>query len=240
MQHMYDNYGYNSLYRDFYNYDYSNLKEMEMNTKDFTLKLFGLGSVKARPDIAVAFIGIITENKELSAAQTENAAISQKVIEEIMRLGVDEKDIKTESYSISPEYDFIEGKQVFRNYRVSNNLQIGIKNIEDIGKIIDTAVASGANAVYNVNFDLSNKQLVYKEALILAIKNAISKAKSIEKTMNIAVEYIPVAITEESLENIYSRSELYSMQIPAAVTQIRSGEIEVRAKINAIFNYRKL
>ena len=227
-----------------YPYDLSmfeeNTREMKQETKALTLKLEGTGTLRTPPDIASAFLGVVTENKELSAAQKENSVTMDKVIASLLKLGIAEKDIKTENYSITPEYDFVEGKQIFKGYRVNNNLRIMIRNIQQVGRVIDTAVANGANTVYNVNFSLLNREEIYKRALSLAIKNAVDKAKSVENALRVAVEEVPVEIVEEiNVENI-GRSELYALKAPAASTDIKSGELEVTAKVRTIFNYRKL
>lgn len=232
--------GYESSFDNFCDYNYEENRELKNNKENLILKIGGSGSVKAAPDIAVAFIGVISEDKELSKAQEDNAVRSKKVVDAIMNLGIPERDIKTESFSITPEYDFIEGKQVFRGYRVNNNLQITIRNINEVGSVIDTAVAAGANAVYNINFAIVNREKIYERALSLAIRDAVSKAESIEKTLNVVVDSTPIEITEEDAERISPKTELYSLQSPAAATPIKSGEIEIVAKIRAIFNYKKL
>jgi uncharacterized protein YggE len=217
-----------------------NTREIKQETKESTLKLQGVGILRTSPDIASAFLGVVTENKELSTAQKENSATMDKVIASLLKLGIAEKDIKTENYSITPEYDFVEGKQIFRGYRVNNNLRIMIRNIQQVGKVIDTAVASGANAVYNVNFSLLNREEIYKRALSLAIKNAVDKAISIENTLSIEVNQIPAEIIEETNAENLERSGLFTMKAPAASTDIKSGELEVTAKVQTVFNYRNL
>lgn len=226
----YEEYPYESVYKQ---------NKKALAEQESKLRLEGTGIIRVKPDIAVAFIGVVTEDKDLSKAQQENAEKTNKVIDAILELGIADKDIKTESFSITPEYDYVEGKQVFRGYRVTNNLRITIRNIQQVGEVIDTAVANGANSVYNVNFGLSNREAVYNKALSLAILNSIDKARAVEKTLNIILDEIPVEITEESPESVMPRTALYSLESPAATTTIKSGEIEVIARIKAIFNYTK-
>jgi uncharacterized protein YggE len=87
---------------------------------------------------------------------------------------------------------------------------------------------------------LLNRDAIYKRALSLAIKNAVDKAQSIENTLMVTVDEIPLEIIEESSVGDMSRNELYAIKSPAPSTDIRSGELEVTAKIQAIFKYRKL
>ncbi len=231
-------------YYEEYPYDFSMFDEsarlLQLDDKPLILKVEGVGILKTSPDIAAAFLGVVTENKALNAAQKENSETMDKVIASLINLGIEERDIKTESYSITPEYDFVEGKQVFRGYRVNNNLRITIRDLQQIGRVIDTAVANGVNAVYNVNFSLINKEGVYKKALALAIRNAVSKAKSIENTLKVYVDDVPVEIVEISDTGNLPRAELYSIKAPSASTDIKSGELEITAKVQTVFHYRKI
>lgn len=112
---------------------------LEVKSKN-KLKVFGRGVVSVKPDAAEVNNWIKTENNQLEIAQEENANITQQVLNSIIELGVLPKYIQTQNYNIRSNYDFIDGKQVFRAYEVNNNLKVLIKNIELAGEIIDTAV----------------------------------------------------------------------------------------------------
>lgn len=206
------------------------------NHIDRDMSLNGVGIVKAIPDMAYVTIGVITENKELTFAQQNNAKITQNVINSLINSGVSKKDIMTESYSVTLQYEYREGEQVFKGYRVSNYFKIRINNIQEIGKLVDTAVENGANAVKNINFTLSNPTNIYRTALSKAIIDAVNKALSTERALNITVDKTPKKIIEDNTDRSFmvARDAIAS---PMASTPIVEGEIEVVAKIKAIFNY---
>ena len=248
MNYMYDSqhnngYDYNNQYPQY------NAYAPWQNTKGYmnkcagvkvpSMTLEGTGIVKAKPDIAVVVLGVMTEGTELRAVQQENAEKVQSVIDSLIRIGVERRDIETESYSIVPQYDFIEGRQEFKGYRVTNTLKITLSNTEEVGKVIDTAVANGANVVNRVDFKLSDPSSTYKIALSKAIMDAVNKAVSIERTLKIIVDKTPISITEES-SDVGIFQERSQLMATAATTPIISGEIEVVAKIKAVFNYRKV
>lgn len=208
-------------------------------TKINLLRLEGSGSVMAPPDLANIFLGVISEDNKLTEAQLENTEKMNSVINSILQLGVSEKNIKTENYSVDPQYDFVEGKQIFRGYRVTSNIRVTVSNMGTIGKIIDKAIESGANVVYNVNFSLSDRDIYYRKALSLALEDAVEKAKSIEKTLDVVVNATPVEIVEVGGENFQPR-EAYSIKAPASQTPIMSGQIEVTAKVNVSFRYSEM
>jgi uncharacterized protein YggE len=125
----------------------------------------GRGSIFAEPDRASVVLGVITENLQLEAAQNENSLKVQKVIQALLDSGVKREDIKTSNYQISPQYDFVNGEQVFRGYRVVHELAVVIENIRLIGVIIDNAVRAGANTVSDIRFFISDTNVYYQAAL---------------------------------------------------------------------------
>lgn len=137
---------------------------------------------------------------------------------------------------ISPEYDYVDGKQVFRGYRVVNSFKVIFRDLNMIGKTIDAAVASDINVVNNITFTVENTEKLYNQALKIAVKNAQGKANELGEALNIIVNKIPVKITEERQEvRLIGKQALYTAPIEG--TTIKEGEIEISASVKVIFNY---
>ena len=151
------------MYRVGDSYDY-NLDDYDSAKYGNKLKVFGKGILSVKPDVADVVLGVITENIQLEVAQQENAKITKQVINSIEEIGVLPKNIQTQNYNIRSNYDYINGKQIFRGYEVSNNLKVIITNINSAGEIIDTAVKKGANTVSGINFIVSDQTKYYYEA----------------------------------------------------------------------------
>jgi len=201
----------------------------------YKMKLFGIGTIKAKPDVAMVTLGIVTEGQELKTAQEENALKTNKVIYSLQTMGIREKNIKTQSFYITPEYDFIEGKKIFRGYRVANNLEITINNIEKTGEIIDSAVEAGANKVSDISFTVKDPNQYYRNALNLAIEDAIQKTISLERRFSFKINKIPIKIDEQ--RSTYASSERAYLESAKTATPIMPGEIEIQSKIEALFLY---
>ncbi|MBO1911180.1 SIMPL domain-containing protein, partial [Microvirga sp. 3-52] len=152
----------------------------------------GIGSFSIAPDIVQIQLEVRTESKQLSQAQQENAELMDLVIDSLLELGIARENIQTVSYNISPQYDYVEGRQVFRGYEVINAIDVKINNIEQAGMIIDTAVRNGVNQVSNIRFSVENEQIPYQEALSLALKNALAKAQTIANTIHLKLNPHPV------------------------------------------------
>lgn len=198
------------------------------------MKINGVGAVKAEADTAIVYIGVITEDKSLEKAQKENAVKSNSVLDNLSKMGVDKKSISTFSYNITPQYDYIEGKQVFRGYKVTNIFLVTIKDLSKIGEIVDSSVLAGANYVENITFTISDPSKYYATALKLAVKDAIEKAQEIASTIKVNLYETPVKILEESYSTIPEGS---AMKIATAATTILPSQINITARIEALFLY---
>jgi uncharacterized protein YggE len=199
-----------------------------------TMTLTGQGQVTVAPDIAVIQLGVQLTGENLTQIQSENARIVQNILLALHRIGVSE--IKTSQYTVDKYYEYVEGNRIDRGYIVRNILEIRTSNMDQIGMIIDTAVEQGANAVEFISFEVSNTDFYYQQALNLAILNAISKAKSISITLDLALDPIPKKITENTTTPI-PFSRMYTAREGAFTTPIEPGEKRIEASITAEFMY---
>ena len=196
----------------------------------------GIGSLSIAPDTVQIQLEVRTENKQLSQAQQENADLMNQVIESLLELGIDREDIQTVAYNISPQYDYIEGQQIFRGYQVINSIDVTIKNIEQAGIIIDTAVRNGVNNVSNIRFTVENEQIPYQEALSLALRNALGKAQTIASTIQVKLNPQPIKIVETVREEpILYRS--FAATEMSTTTPIEPGQISIKATVEVQFQY---
>lgn len=207
---------------------------LHMQKKGY-IKVFGVGAVKAIPDTAIINLGVVTENLSLEAARRENAAKSTAVVNMLINMGIEKKQISTGAFSIDPLYDFIDGKQVFRGYRVSNLLTVTVKDIARAGEVIDKATFSGVNRVDNISFILSDQAHYYDMALNLAIENALHKGSEIGNALDIEIDKVPYRIIEQSAgAPIYDTNVA---KLSASATPVLPGQIEVTSKILVVLGY---
>jgi len=211
---------------------------VETDSDNNILNLNGKGAVQVTPNIAVVSVGVVTENMDLNVALKENTTKMTKVIDSLKNMGIAEKDIKTQSYNIELLYDYVEGKQIFKGYRVSNILSVTVRDINTVGEVINTAVDNGANVVNSINFTVSNPALYYREALTMAIKDAVEKASVIEKSLKVVVDKTPTKILEETYG--YAPVAANGMMMKAAAPPIMPGQTEITASIKATFSYKDL
>ena len=150
-----------------------------------TISFSGEGKVFAKPDVVEINLSVMNEEKTVIAAQDKNTKAMNKIIGILKGNGVAEKDIKTSSYNIYPRYDWIEGKQKLAGYRVEQTVQVKIRDLEKVGKIIDEAVSAGANEVGQLRFAVDEPEQLKERARDLAIKDAREKSARVAGTLGV-------------------------------------------------------
>ena len=196
-----------------------------------SMTLTGQGQVTAIPDMAVIRLGVQLTGSDLASVQSQNAQLSQDVLDALRRMGI--TDIKTFQYSIDKYYEYDNGTPIDRGYTVRNMLEVKTRDMDLLGNIIDTAVDAGANVVDLISFEVSNPEYYYQRALNLAVMDAVEKAKSISNNLGTRVEPIPINITESS--SMPRPPQPFQREL--AATPIVPGNVIIEANITAEFVY---
>ena len=167
----------------------------------------GEGKMTAVPDQAVVTVGVTQQSATVADAQNKVNQVTNKIISDVKKLGLSDKDIKTTNYSVSPNYSnaimpiMLNGQQNITGYTVTQNLEIKIKPIDKANRVVDTATADDANLVGGVNFTFSNSlsKSLEERATKQAVDNAKAKAQSLAKAAGIRLGNI-VNVVENSNE----------------------------------------
>jgi len=198
-----------------------------------SITVYGSGLIQVVPQVSRITIGIITENTDLSIAQKENAVIQQKLVNNLVNDGILRNNIQTVDYTIFPQYDYIDNNQVFKGYQVKHMLSILVEDFNLTGPIVDLAVQSGANQVTNIEFDVSNRNALYQQALQKAMENALMKAQAIAQTFPSKLDPVPKKVSELPSNN--TPIPLAKTQMNQFSTSIEGGQLTVEANLEVVF-----
>ncbi|MDM5189790.1 SIMPL domain-containing protein [Bacillus sp. DX4.1] len=206
------------------------------NAKEATITVQGEGIVKVKPNVVVLTIGVRSDNKNVKQAQEENAIQSRQLLDALKQLGIADKDIETISYTITPQYEHMNEKQLLQGYRVEHLYEITVLNVQKAGEVYDIAVTNGANVAKGLRFRVSHPNAYYQQALLQAVQHAQEKARAIASTYNLNINPVPLSLVEESAQiprEVVSYATLHAQAAPP----IQSGELEVISSVRAIFTY---
>jgi len=163
-----------------------------------SISIVGQGKVTAVPDIAKIQLGYSVEKPTVAQAQKDNTDKMNAMIERLKKdFKIEAKDIQTANYYISPQYDWFNGKQTLRAYLVSQNLNVKVRNMDSVSKIIEAAGSVGLNQVGNLLFEIDDPEKVKEEAREKALAQAKVKAETLASVVGVKLGKI-VSFSESS------------------------------------------
>jgi uncharacterized protein len=145
-----------------------------------TINVTGTGKVTLTPDIAYVSIGVHTEGKDAAEAVATNTSQAQKVVAALKAFKIDPKDIQTTNFSIYPQQQFDSvGKPQGITYVVDNTVYVTLRDINQLGALLDAVVKAGANSINSIQFDVADREAAFSEARKLAVENGQKQAEEL-------------------------------------------------------------
>lgn len=151
-----------------------------------TITVTGSGQVFLSPDIANISVGVHTEAEDAERAVADNNAQTQNVVQMLVDMGVDRQDIQTTNFSIYPRQDFDDqGRVRDITYVVENSVRVTVRELEDIGELLNAVVESGANNVFGIQFDVEDRVSALSDARQAAVDNARNVAEEMAQAAGV-------------------------------------------------------
>ncbi len=143
---------------------------------------------KRVPDIATLSAGVVTQAADGNAAMRQNAEQMSKVMAAVKAAGIADKDVQTSGINLSPQYTYKENEAPKINgYQASNTVNLKVRDITRLGKVLDALVAQGANNINGPSFSIDQPEPVYDEARVAALKKAQARAETYAKSLGLKV-----------------------------------------------------
>jgi len=204
-----------------------------------SINVSGEGRIEVKPDIGTIDLSVVSEAVSVVNAQKDNTDKMNKIIQAMQDLGIDQKDLKTTNYNISPKYQYTSGKTNIIGYTISQTLKTKLRgdNINKIDAILNKATELGANQIGSLSFTFDNPEELKFQARKLAIDNAKEKARTLAKELG--VELVRVidfseASTDSSAKNYYSGFGLGG-EASAPAPAIQTGQNEIVSNVTLTY-----
>ena len=202
------------------------------------LSVSASADAKRVPDVATISTGVVTQAADANAAMRANAVQMDKVMAAIRAAGIAERDIQTSGISLNPQYKYVEDKPpTITGYQASNTVNVKVRDLSILGKVLDAFVASGANQLNGPSFEVDKPDEAYDEARIAAIKKAQARAQTYADALGLKVRRI-VSISEGGA-GFPRPMPMVRMQAAdagfAKETSVAPGESTLSANIEVVF-----
>jgi uncharacterized protein YggE len=149
--------------------------------KESAFAASGKSIVTTIPDKAEVTLGISRKEADIKQAQSKSNEIINTINAKLGEIGISKDDIKTQNYSIYPNYDYQSPTQRLVGYSVDISLTVSLKDFAKLNQVIDLATAAGANQVSGIQFTISDEleRKVKQQARIEAINDARKNAEDL-------------------------------------------------------------
>ena len=192
------------------------------------------------PNTVEITFSIETEDKSAQIASDKNKEIANKALDAVKKHLTDKDMVRTSGFNVSAQYNWVNNKRTFENYRAINTFMVRLKDTSKLGDVINSAMQAGVTRVGDLNYSLEETDGYCTELISRAGKTAKERANTIAKTMGYRVTGLKNASTSCSVEGQSSYSRYNSVMMSAKSMDSAEG-VSVPAesgtlKINASFN----
>jgi uncharacterized protein YggE len=215
----------------------SNSSNNEHFDNQSTLSTTGMAMSKIKPDKVLLKLSIINSEKKAETTLDANSQILNRVRTALIENGLNESQINTSLFTISPMYNYSNSTLATGNitgYIATNSLQIESSDLANVPKWIDASVETGANRLDSLSFVVSQENLlsITKSTLEQAISNAMDQANTAFSKLGMS----PIGIKAISIESSFP-PQLFTDQVNV-MTTISPPEQIVSATVNIILAVR--
>ena len=207
-------------------------------------------SVAIEPDHAVLNLGVEAIASTVSVARQTAATSMSAVIDAVKEAGLEDGDIETTMFEISPQTEWVETEIELANgesvrssrarvigYSVRNGIAATVRDLDSVGDVIDAAAEAGGDTfrVPQIRFAASNRNAASDQARQLAAADAKRVAELYATSLGFILGPV-VEMTEYGTgPAIEASSDALVESSFAARTPIIPGDIDISATVQVSF-----
>ena len=200
------------------------------SAQDAGISVTGSGTVYGEPDLAVLDVGVNIADENLSAASDEADRAVRAIIAALTAAGVDEKDIRTAYYNVWREDRYTENNTPATPlYRVSNTLNVTVRDVSKVGELLAAALEVGANTVNNVQYTFADPEKLAAQARELAVQDARAKAQQLADLAGVSLGSVVMMSDTTAGGGPVVPMEMARYDVAAGSVPVSGGQLSVSA-----------
>lgn len=214
------------------------LKSDQSNPPQRVLSVTGSGKTLLAPDIAYINIGVHTENVDVTTALSDNNKQAQAVTESLKGFGVDAKDVQTSSFNVYPQQQYgTQGEMLGTKFVVDNTVYVTVRDLTQVGKILDAVVKSGANNINGIQFDVADKTAAMSKARDAAVADARQQAEELAAASGATLGSIQ-SISIVSSTPYYADNKGVGGSMMSASVPVSAGQMAISADVSITYELK--
>ena len=194
----------------------------------------GTGEIRAAPDRAIVTLTSEARAKTAKDAQQQEAQSTTAVRKLLADMKIPNESVRTTSYDLQPEFDYVQGKQTPRGFLARHALEVRVDDLERLGELISKAVDAGSASVSGIQFDVKARDQLERDALKKAVEDARARADAAAAGAGTSVVSVIKVEEQRQFEpprpRMFARADMAAAAAPVA-TPVAEGEIEIRSTV---------
>lgn len=202
-----------------------------------TLSVTGSGRVLVTPDMATISVGVRTEDRDAAEAVASNNAQAESITQALVGMGIDEQDIQTSNFSIYPQQQYDDqGNLIGTTYVVENTVYVTVRDLDQLGVLLDAVVQTGANNIYGIQFDVEDRDSALTEARQLAVENAQAQAQELAQAAGVTLGELQSISSYTSMPvPVFEGKGGGAADVAASTVPISPGQLSITADVSVVY-----
>lgn len=201
------------------------------------ITVVGKGEAFGRPDQAQVQVGVEIFSPTIAEATAENEATIQRIMDALEEQGIAAEDVQTANYSVWAEQRYGDsGPEGIAGYRVANQVNVTIRDVEQVSDVLEAVIDAGANSVYGVSFSVADPAALEAEARAQAMADARERAESLAELGGVelgAIQVISEVIGQPIQPFLGGGDRAVAME--AASPSISPGQLSYHVQVQVTF-----
>ncbi|MEH6588065.1 MAG: SIMPL domain-containing protein [Halioglobus sp.] len=205
------------------------------------IRVSGQAEVSIAPDMAVLQLTVMREADTARAALDANSKAMAEVIEAMREGDVAERDLQTSNFSIQPRYIYPKPRNEkppeLVGYTVRNSLTVRVRDLDELGALLDKSVSLGVNEGGNVQFTNDDPSAALTQARSRAVKDAMARAQTMADAADVDLGDV-MDISEQThmpQPRPYRAERAMAMSASADAVPVMAGENSYQVVVNMSF-----
>lgn len=205
-----------------------------------SITIEGRGEVRAAPDMALINSGVTTQGATAREALDANTAAMADLIAALKEAGIEPRDIQTSGFSVNPNYVYSDARDAngytlppkINGYQVSNTVTVAVRDLEDLGSILDKSVNVGANTINGISFSVADPTELYNQARKAAFADARSKAELYATAANATLGELESISESQNVNSPYPMPQYARADMAVSAVPVEAGEMTFEIGVN--------
>lgn len=193
------------------------------------------------PDVASFSTGVQTLAPTANEAVRQNNAQMAAVIARLKKLGIADKDIQTTQLSLNQQFDYQEGRQVFRGFMANNMVTAKLRDLSKMPQFLDALASDGATNFNGPVFSVDDDSNLRQQARDKVWASATARANAIVRKAGFASARV-LRVEEQSGDfggYPMPAAPMMVSEASAKSTPVAPGQVRIASTMNFTFEMVK-